>query len=104
MTRSPLQRSTKRMKRTRIKPVSAKQKARLAAWAKVTLARMVRVGNKCERCGERCGRLAGHHRLPKSQGGQDTDDNCVILGKPCHTHVHDNPAESYAAGWMERRT
>jgi hypothetical protein len=120
---APLRRRTYLKARAPLRPsplrkVSAKQKARLAAWSIVTLNRMVRVGNKCERCGDggptlvrggksgaslRLKRLQGHHRLLKSQGGEDTDENCRVLCHECHREVHDNPAESYAAGWMLKR-
>ncbi len=102
MTRT-MPRQRKPMKRSPIRRVSSKQRKRLATWAKVTLARMVRVGNRCERCGTTDSRLVGHHRLPRGQGGEDTDQNCIVMCDFCHQTTHANPAESYAIGWMLRR-
>src|SRR5688500_8554721 len=85
-----------------IQSCSAKQKKRLATWATATLARMVSVGNRCERCGATGVRLQGHHRRLRSQGGEDVQENCVVLCGDCHSWVHANPSAAVAAGLMEQ--
>lgn len=45
-----------------------------------------------------------HHRLRRSQGGQDTPENLMWLCNGAHTHVHAHPAESFEKGWLLRRT
>lgn len=48
-----------------------------------------------------------HHRRPKSKGGTslgwvNAAANGVVLCEPHHRHVHANPAESYANGFLVR--
>lgn len=62
-----------------------------------------RAGDRCERC-----RVAPidhfHHRLMRSQGGGGTIENCAGFCLGCHERVHLQPAESYSAGWLIRRS
>lgn len=51
--------------------------------------------------------FAIHHRRPKSKGGTSLEwvneaANGVLLCEPHHRHVHANPAESYANGFLVR--
>lgn len=41
-----------------------------------------------------------HHRKMRSQGGGHTASNLLHLCFPCHTYVHEHPADSYANGWL----
>ncbi|MGX1932069.1 HNH endonuclease [Microbacterium resistens] len=48
-----------------------------------------------------------HHRRPKSKGGTslgwvNAAANGVLLCEAHHRHVHGNPAESYASGFLVR--
>jgi 5-methylcytosine-specific restriction endonuclease McrA len=59
-----------------------------------------------DRC-RRCFRWYGdgfdlHHVLMKSHGGSNEMGNLMLLCRPCHDHVHGNPQEAYAKGWLER--
>lgn len=48
-------------------------------------------GWKCEVCGRRWvdgWKLEVHHKIPKSMGGQDTEDNAQILCLGCHITAH----------------
>lgn len=42
--------------------------------------------NRCHRCGEvfDTADLEVDHRIPLSEGGADTDENCAPICKPCH--------------------
>lgn len=48
-----------------------------------------------------------HHKLLRKHGGGDERENTLDLcgsgTTGCHGHVHANPAESYARGWLIRR-
>lgn len=90
------------LKRGKLRPMSKRRKDRLAAWAKVTLARMVRVGNRCERCGASGVRLDGHHKKLRSQGGEDVEANCIVLCARCHDWAHRNPQAACEADLMEQ--
>jgi hypothetical protein len=46
-----------------------------------------------------------HHRRLRKQGGTDDPANTLDVCSPgCHEYIHANPAESYARGWLLRRT
>lgn len=92
-------------RRTRLAPVSAKRRAAgssmarpdepLKAWCEVAIP------------GVCLGRAANrHHKLRRSKGGTDDRSNTLDLcgsgTTGCHGHVHANPAESYARGWLIR--
>jgi len=65
----------------------------------------------CVRCGygigpgERGRRWSLHHRKRRSQGGEHTPQNLILLcggsdADGCHQYVHGHPEESRAAGWL----
>lgn len=57
-----------------------------SGWAKAVL----RVnGNACELCEWAEATCDTHHRVPKSQGGQNTVANGIVLCPNCHRKVHD---------------
>ena len=75
------------MKRTRIKPISAKEKARRRKWNELVLYLIqFRARGKCEECHRSPDfrGLQGHHIIKRSQGGEDTKENCEILCGRCH--------------------
>lgn len=65
-----------------------------------------RCGAYCEACGKRMNPLLwdAHHRLMRSQGGQDDASNLVALHPSCHTgnpwSVHMRPEQSYERGLL----
>lgn len=65
-----------------------------------------RANDMCEaRIADVCaGRGAhAHHILMRSQGGTDDMGNLIWVCPPCHGHIHENPAESYEAGFLRKR-
>ncbi len=58
----------------------------------------------CQRCGtERSTDV--HEPLTRAQGGNILDpDACRAICRRCHSHIHTSPAESYADGWLIRRS
>ncbi len=58
----------------------------------------------CERCGaERSTDV--HEPLTRAQGGNILDvENARAICRKCHDHVHAWPQESYATGWLIRRS
>lgn len=88
--RTPLQRRTP-LKRTRIKPVSDKAKAKAATWKKVRKEVIERDQRLCRLCdieGRRTPCLDVHHILYRSQGGADVRDNLISLCRECHDRAH----------------
>lgn len=72
-----------------------------------------RDGPTCLRCGRVLHNFPSsvHHRLPRSAGTKDQVDrveNLVVVcgtgsSPHCHFDIHNNPTESYLAGWLVRR-
>jgi len=104
---SSLKRSTKPMKRKRMKR-SRPDPERGVEFSDDTKAQArVRAGNRCEgHCTKGCAtRIAVfHHRQRRTQGGKGTLENCLALCRNCHDHIHDHPTESYLRGWLIRGT
>lgn len=75
------------MKKTRINPISKKQRRRKLKWNDL-VAYLIknRAYGRCEVCGELPDwrGLSGHHIIPKSKGGKDTPENCLITCGRCH--------------------
>ncbi len=61
-----------------------------------------RSGGVCEAGTVACtGKAAhAHHILMRSQGGRDDVSNLLDVCAACHRHIHANPAEAYARGWL----
>jgi len=71
--------------------------------ARVTAAEIrERDGFRCCRCGEG-GTLHVHHRIRRSQGGEDTASNQVTLCAKCHQYVHANPYGARREGLLLQR-
>lgn len=50
--------------------------------------RLERVGEPCEICEARQGTEV-HHRVFRSQGGDDVEENFVLVCVDCHRGIHD---------------
>lgn len=98
LKRTELRRSSKPLKRTAIKSSSSKsmRKARpndrLATW--------------CEASTPACDGRAQHRHHKRGRVGPDVDEreHTLDVCLRCHEYIHAHPAESYEAGWLERRT
>lgn len=44
-----------------------------------------------------------HHRLMRSQGGDHTEENLILVCHQIHHYIHANPAVAYERGWLLRR-
>lgn len=109
--RTPLNRGTSRLKRSALKPgkplrkVSERQRARLDVWGEVAARAVARVKGVCPVAGPHCQTKAvvGHHIRLRSQGGTDTDENCLPCCRRCHRFLHSNPAWSEANGFIRTK-
>lgn len=65
-----------------------------------------RSGGLCEACGQsmRGGDAHVHHRKRRSQGGEHSVTNCLLVHGRCHNGIHAHPAPSYDAGFLVRAT
>lgn len=105
MTRTPLLRFTP-LKRTPLRRVSARARAKSAQWRRVTAAAIAEAHGRCvvQVPGVCTGTAtAGHHIQPRAQGGSYDGSNVAAVCAACHAHIHGNPAWSYANGWLVRR-
>ena len=41
-----------------------------------------------------------HHRVLRSQGGDNSPANLIAVCLNCHTQIHANPGESYCRGYL----
>jgi 5-methylcytosine-specific restriction endonuclease McrA len=90
------------LKRSPLRKRSKKGRAKAAEWAKVCAMRLELCAGRCQRCGV-VAHLHGHHKLPRSQGGENTSENCAMLCSNCHEEVHNFPSLAYRTGWLLRR-
>ena len=60
-----------------------KQKRRNKKWAMVVAQKAIDCSGRCEDCGTTYG-CRGHHKILRSNGGEDTYDNCEYLCPKCH--------------------
>ena len=47
----------------------------------------------CRKCHSWTAQPHPHHKILKSQGGEDTEENLLTLCFKCHRWAHDNPRE-----------
>lgn len=57
--------------------------ATLAEWRAVVARCLERANHRCEYCGARRA-LDPHHVRPRAQGGEDSQENTVVLCRACH--------------------
>lgn len=59
-------------------------------WWKIRDKLFVEKGQKCELCGfdKFPDIIEAHHKLPKTQGGKNTEDNCLLICPNCHKLIH----------------
>ncbi len=79
------------MKRTPLRKVSNKQRQRKRRWNSLVVHLIMdRADGHCEVCGDLPDfrGLQGHHKIHRSQGGEDTEENCVISCGRCHDFGH----------------
>lgn len=91
---------------TRIRPVSEKRKAKEPERRACVAAVMKRAGRKCEIRLPCCTREAVdvHEILTRAQLGSPTDPaNCLAACRACHQHLHHNPAEANALGFIHSK-
>lgn len=106
------------MKRSRLNPMSSKERRRKAAWPAVREQVMSDAGWRCQfdtatwnahpghHMDDRCRWMAQHvhHMLRRSQCGPDTPDNLMALCDFHHRMIHDRPEQAYDAGYLVRAT
>lgn len=82
------------------KPKRARARKPDLEWAKAV---KERDGYRCRRCGRTSGQqIHAHHVITRAQAPHLKHDvsNGIALCNSCHSWVHNNPAESYANGWL----
>ena len=91
-------------RKTRINPVSAKQRKKMDAWAKVRQQLMDDGRVLCEACEVHylpacSGQFEhAHHVQLRSQGGPDTLANALPVGHRHHSWIHRNPIAAKQLG------
>jgi 5-methylcytosine-specific restriction endonuclease McrA len=70
--------------------ISPKQQTRQRALRELTIRLVGERGGVCEDCHQSPDwrGLAPHHKIKRSQGGRDTEDNIIILCGRCHSLRH----------------
>ena len=85
-------------------PIRRKRKSpeQIDAYKELRVAAMDRSMGRCQRKAPCCWGTGSdvHHVKRRSQGGTDELSNVKWLCRPCHTHIHDHPAESKREGWL----
>ena len=105
MRRMPITATAGGMRRTKINPVSARRRARDAGYPAARRAVYERADGTCAAVTDGClGAGTQVHHIA-GRGGPDPHrlDNLQLVCPPCHEHIHANPAEAFAAGWMRSR-
>lgn len=95
MKRTPL-------KRTGFKSKSKPSKTEFTEPAKAEM--RIRSSGRCEVGSTICRgeAVVFHHIKRRSQGGKGIASNGLHVCVPCHTWIHDHPAESFKNGWLVR--
>lgn len=71
-------------------------------WRPINAALERRSQGYCERCGKPTTIDLGHrhHRQLRSQGGDNSLSNLVLVCGVCHGEIHQRPALAYLDGWL----
>jgi 5-methylcytosine-specific restriction endonuclease McrA len=88
---------------TLLRQSSSRARARQRLWSAVTRQAIADNGGRCAfAIPDVCQGAAvdGHHLLPRSQGGTDTQENCAALCRACHEYVTQHPAWAYERGLL----
>lgn len=90
-------RSTKPIKRTRLKPQSKKQSERMKRYLKM-LKDLRNFKDRCSFC-----RLRGDNMDPHHPYGRARQNLFLVirLHRHCHDYIHQNPNEAYRLGWLQ---
>lgn len=59
-----------------------------------------RCGGRCEFCGKPMLTSDVHHRKLRSQGGDESLDNLVLVHPYCHERAHHYPHQAREWGWI----
>ena len=86
------------MKRTRLNPVSRKQREKNAEWRRITDEMCRENQYICRWCGykgqrivpDRLDWLTGHHIVSRARGGIYTRENCFLVHQSCHQTITDH--------------
>ena len=89
------------MKRKRLPPISAKQRAYLDELQRQLPDLYARCSGICEVCNKAPVDQA-HHKRRRSQGGGNSLDNLLAVCLGCHQAIHAHPSASYEAGYLTR--
>ena len=104
----PLERRTPLRQKTPMKRTALKNRVRGGDNTRGEVRDRVRARSRgvCEMCVDAPG-TNFHHRLRRSQGGQDSDENLLHLcgsgTTGCHGYIHANPSWSYLHGALLKR-
>lgn len=77
-----------------------------ATWHKTRVWVQDRANGRCEARVDAVCTVRGvhaHHVRLRSQGGSDGPENLLWVCQPCHTWIHDHPADAAALGLIARR-
>ena len=99
MKRSPLKRSTKPLKRSKLAPRSKKQATRIERY-KAMLKKHARPVWTCQKSGAKVPAefIDFHH--PYGRTGNNLF-KVVALSRDAHDRIHSHPDEAYAQGWLQ---
>lgn len=107
MKRSPLKRKTAIKRNTPLKAVSKKRRGQRGVPQEIYAAVVLRdrscIAERLVPTLNCWGRLDPHHKQRRSQGGEDTIENLVLLCRAHHDWVHANPAASLKLGLLTTR-
>jgi len=91
------------VKRSRLKPISAKRKSQTKARRELIAAVMERDRNSCQARIEGCSHHATdvHELKTRARGGSILEmSNCIALCRSCHSWITEHPAWASAHGFM----
>ena len=96
MNRTPLNRRSKPMKRTRLKPVSKKRAERLKIYSE--LRKEFLKGKICPVTGKQATEV--HHLKGRENDRLNDGEFWLAVSRDGHRYIHNNPKESMEKGWL----